>query len=162
MKRISRWYFPNKKTYFLTLCVKDWTRAQSVHDRVKLTCLQIIIDLISDLCVCVCVWDHTLSKARDVDVHWSPLCCVSLNWCLPGKLVHWTFRVKSAIFVSDIRIIYVWSTWSIIDVIVTGCIVLFRHSLVRSNKNHDLFCYDTHFGIEVIFIYLVCDWFGPV
>jgi len=44
-----------------------------------------------------------------------------------------------------------------VEISVTGCIVLFKYSLVRSIKKHDLFCYDTRFGIEIIFIYLVYD-----
>jgi hypothetical protein len=41
------------------------------------------------------------------------------------------------------------------EVSVAGCIVLFKHFLVRSNKNHDFDCYDNHFGIEIIYLFIV-------
>jgi hypothetical protein len=41
------------------------------------------------------------------------------------------------------------------EVSVTGCIVLFKHFLVRSNTNHDLVCYDTHCGIEIIYLFIL-------
>ena len=39
-----------------------------------------------------------MSKERGFDLQWSPLCFVTVNRCLPGKLVHYNFRVQSAKF----------------------------------------------------------------